>query len=88
MNPSPYLALRVGDRYGRYAEPIQRRELRTLDEPAPPWFTPTQREGHLGIKLDGYALYLELDIDDEARYNDHPFADVEALTTVQLGFVL
>lgn len=84
---SPFFALNVGDRYGRFNETILRREVRGRDDQPPKWFAPVENAGHMRICLDDEALYLQLDIDEEARYEDHPFDDVTALVehVEQLG---
>jgi hypothetical protein len=75
---SAYFALRIGDRYGRFNEEIMRLEQRHAGDARPAWFDPINHEGHLGITEGHDALYMELAIDDDARYADHAFAEVEA----------
>ncbi len=85
---SQYFSLKVGDRYGRFNEAITRAEHLSSDAPTPAWFDPLGREGHLGIHESNDSVYLELAIDEEARYADHAFAEVEDASEhiVQISF--
>ncbi|MHB8139652.1 MAG: hypothetical protein ACYDHD_00095 [Vulcanimicrobiaceae bacterium] len=78
--PRSFFALRLGDRYGRFHERITRIARLRRDDPAPSWFTPYTREGHLGITVGDQTIYLELAIDEDARYLDHPFSDIQDLS--------
>jgi hypothetical protein len=58
--------LKPGQIFGRFREPITRREVRRDGIPA--WFDPEHTPGQMGIiDADGLRCYIELQRDEEAR---------------------
>jgi hypothetical protein len=79
--PADFDRYRVGARYGRYHEPIVRREVRRSGVPA--WFDPRFTPGQFGlIGLDGVRCYIEVRIDDEQRNATSTF-DTEIISLVE-----
>ncbi len=79
--PADFERYRIGARYGRYHEPIVRREVRRSGVPV--WFDPRFTPGQFGlIGLDGMRCYIEVAIDDDQRNATSTF-DAEIVSFVE-----
>ncbi len=79
--PAAFDRYRLGARYGRYHEPIVKREVRRSGVPA--WFDPRFTPGQFGIiGEDGMRCYIEVRIDHEQRNATSTF-DTEIMALVE-----
>lgn len=70
---SPFERIQVGTVVTRFGEPVTRVFHGTYADAAPPWFHPTENKAHNAMHRNGYSVYFEIDLDEDARENAHPF---------------
>jgi hypothetical protein len=79
--PHGFDRYQIGQPYGRYHEPIVRREVRR--DSVPIWFDPRVSPGQFGlIGTDGLRCYIEVEINHEQRSAPSTF-DEDIMTLVE-----
>lgn len=70
---SPFSGIRVGAIATRFGERITKVVHAHRNDRAPQWFDPRHHCNHLGIHIRDYAVYIEVEVNEEQRTCDQPF---------------
>lgn len=85
---SPFSAIQVGAVVTRFGEQVTRVVHGTYDTPMPAWFKPTENKRHNAAHRNGFSVFFEIELNQEARDATHPFTTSVAPRSVfleQLG---